>query len=57
MRINDIIDDAARSQSKSFIKIDVLSSIGQLERRSKAQHIGNTHGYLAGVFNFRYNIR
>ena len=39
-----------------FWKIDAFPSIFQLQRRSKAQNIGNTHGYLAGIFDFRYNI-
>ena len=29
----------------------------ELERQSKAQNIENTHGYFAGIVNFRYNIR
>ena len=29
----------------------------ELERRSKAQNVGNAHGYLSGIFNFRYNFR
>ena len=28
----------------------------ELERRSKAQNIGNTNGYLTCIFNLRYNI-
>ena len=38
-------------------KIDISPSIFELERRSKAQNSGNTHGYRSGIFNFRYNIR
>ena len=57
MRIHDVIDDVTSSQSRSILKTDVLPSIFQLERRSKAQNIGNTHGYLSGIFNFWYNIR
>ena len=29
----------------------------ELERRSKAQNVGNVHGYLSGPINFRYNFR
>ena len=29
----------------------------ELERRSKAQNVGNAHGYLFYIFNFRYNFR
>ena len=44
MRISDVSDNVTRS-------------IFQLERQSKAQNIANTHGYFAGIFNFRYNMR
>ena len=58
-RIHDVIGhiDVTRSQSRSDLEIDISPSIFELERRSKAQNIGNTHDYLAGIFNFRYNIR
>ena len=55
--IHDVIDGGTRSQSRSNFEIDISPSIFELERRSKAQNIGNTHGYLSGVVNFRYNIR
>ena len=55
--IRDVIDDVTRSQSRSNFEIDISPSIFKLERRSKAQNIGNTYGYLAGIFNFRQNIR
>ena len=32
-------------------------TIFELERRSKAQNVGNANGYLSGMFNFWYNIR
>ena len=38
-------------------EIDISPSIFKLERRSKAQNVGNAHGYLSGIFNFRYNFR
>ena len=59
MRIHDVIDDVTMSQNKSIFKINVFSSIFQLERRSKPQNIGNTHGntHLVGILNFQYNIR
>ena len=28
----------------------------ELERRSKAQNVENAHGYVSGLFNFRYNF-
>ena len=31
-----------------------ISSIFQLEHRSKAQNIGNAHDYFVGIFNFQY---
>ena len=49
----DIID-VTRTQSRSYIEIDISPSIFQLERRSKAQNIGNADGYHGGIFNFRY---
>ena len=56
-RTHDVIDDVTRSQSRSNFEIDISPSILQLERRSKAQNVGNAHGYLSGIFNFRYNFR
>ena len=29
----------------------------KVERRSKIQHFGNTHGYIPTIFNFRYHFR
>ena len=40
-----------------ILKIDVSSSIFEIERRAKAQLVGSAHGYLSGIFNFRYNFR
>ena len=37
--------------------IDISPSIFELERRPKAQNIGDANGYLSGIFNFRYNFR
>ena len=57
IRIDDVIDDVSRSLSRSNFEIAIFPSIFQLERRSKAQNIGNAHGFLAGIFNFRYYSR
>ena len=57
MHIHDVIDDVTRSQNMSNFEIDISPSIFELERRSKAQNIGNANGYLSGIFNFRYNFR
>ena len=56
-RTHDVIDDVTRSQSRSNFEIDISPSILELERRSKAQNVGYAHGYLSGIFNFRYNFR
>ena len=56
-RTHDVIDDVSRSQSRSNFEIDISPSIFELERRSKAQNVGNAHGYPSGIFNFRYNFR
>ena len=56
-RTHDVIDDVTRSQNRSNFEIDISPSIFELERRSKAQNVGNAHGYLSGIFNFRYNFR
>ena len=56
-RTHDVIDDVTRSQSRSNFEIDIFASIFELQRRSKAQNVGNAHGYLSGKFNFRYNLR
>ena len=55
--IYDINDDVTRSQSRSNFKIAIYPSIFQLQCRLKAQNIGNAHGYLAGILNFRYHFR
>ena len=52
-----IIDDVLMSQNKSNFEIDTSPSIFELERRSKAQNVGNASGYLFDIFNFRYNFR
>ena len=56
-RTHDVIDDVTRSQNRSKFEIDISPSIFELERRSKAQNVGNAHGYPSGIFNFRYNFR
>ena len=56
-RTHDVIDDVTRSQSRSNFEIDISPSIFELQRRSKAQNVGNADGYLSGIFNFRYNFR
>ena len=56
-RTHDVINDVTRSQSRSNFEIDISPSILQLERRSKAQKVGNAHGYLSDIFNFRYDVR
>ena len=53
-RTHDVIDDVTTSQSRSNFEIDISPSIFELRRRSKAQNVGNAHGYLSGIFNFRY---
>ena len=55
--IHDFIDDVTRSQNRSNFEIDTSPSIFKLQRRSKAQNVGTAHGYLSGIFNFRYNFR
>ena len=54
---HDVIDDVIRSQSRSNFETDISPSIFELERRSKSQNVENAHGYLSGLFNFRYNLR
>ena len=56
-RTHDVIDDVTRWQSRSKFEIDISPSIFELERRSKAQNVGNAYGYLSDIFNFRYNLR
>ena len=55
--IHDVNDAVTRLQSRSNFEIDISPSIFELECRSKAQDVENAHGYLSGIFNFRYNIR
>ena len=43
-RTHDVIDDVTRSQGRSNFEIDISPSIFELERRSKAQNVGNAHG-------------
>ena len=57
INIHDLIDDVTRSQNRSNFEIDISLSIFELHRRSKAQNVGNAHGYLSGIFNLRYNFR
>ena len=54
---DDVIDDVTRSQSRSNFEIITSPSIFELERRSKAQNVGNANGYLSGIFNFQYNSK
>ena len=56
-RTHDVVDDVTRSQNRSNFESHISPSIFELERRSKAQNVGNAHGYLSGLFNFRYNFR
>ena len=42
-RTHDVIDDVTRWQSRSKFEIDISPSIFDLERRSKAQNIGNAN--------------
>ena len=46
-----------RDMDMSNFEIDMSLSIFELERRSKAQNVGNANGYLSGIFNFRYHFR
>ena len=48
-RTHDVIDDVTRSQRRSNFEIDISPSIFELQRRSKAQNVGNAHGYLCGI--------
>ena len=38
----------------SNFEIDISPSIFELQRRSNTQNVRNAHGYLSGIFNFRY---
>ena len=55
--IHDVIDDVTRSQNKSSFEIAISPSIFELQRRPKAQNVGNAHGYYSGTFNFRFTFR
>ena len=55
--IHGVTDDVTRSQNRSNFEIDISPSIFELQRRPKAQNVGNAHGYLSGIFNIRYKIR
>ena len=57
IHIHDIIHDVTKSQNRSNFEIDISPSIFELQRRSKAQNVGNAHGYLSGIFSFRYKYR
>ena len=48
-RTHYVIDDVTRSQSRSNCEIDISPSIFELERRSKAQNVGNVHVYPSGI--------
>ena len=52
-----LVDDFTRSQNMSNFEIDISPSIFELQHRSKAQTVGNAHGYLSGTFSFRYSFR
>ena len=54
---HDVIDGVTRSQSRSNFEIDISPLIFELQHRSKAQNVGNAHGYLSSMFNFPYNFR
>ena len=55
-RTHDVIDDVTMWQSRSNFEIDISPSIFELQRRSKAQNVGNANFYLSGMFNFRYKF-
>ena len=57
IHIHDVIDDVTKSQNRSNFEIDISPSIFELQRRSKAQNVGNAHAYLSDIFSFRYNFR
>ena len=52
-RTHDVIIDVTRSRSRQigYCYISIKISAG---RQSKTQNIGIAHGYIVGVFNFRY---
>ena len=53
---HDVIDDVTRWQRRSKFEIDISPSIFELERRSKAQNVGNANGFLSDIFNLQYNF-
>ena len=53
---NNVIDDVMRSKSRSNFEIAITSSIFKLERRSKAQNVGESHGYLDSILNFLWHF-
>ena len=55
--MTSLMTSPGRSQSRSNFEIDISPSIFELGRRSKAQNVGNAHGYLSGISKFRYNFR
>ena len=57
IHIHDVIHDVTKSQNRSNFEIDISPSIFELQRRSKAQNVGNDHGYRSGIFTFRYNFQ
>ena len=46
---HDVIGDVTSPQSRSNFESDISPSIFELESRSKAQNVGNAHGYLSGI--------
>ena len=57
IHIHDVIDDITKSQNKSNFESDISPSMFDLQRRSKAQNVGNAHGYLSRIGNFQFNFR
>ena len=45
------------NQNKPKLSIAISPVVFQLEHRSNSQNIGNGHGYLASIFNFRCHFR
>ena len=54
MHIHDVIDDVTMPQSRSNFELYISPWIFELERRSKNQNVGNTYGYLSGIFSFNF---
>ena len=55
--VDCFIDDVIGSQNRSKLWAPIALSIFELEHRSKTQNVTNAHGYLCGVFKFRYHFR